>query len=170
MTPTLKIYKTQPHAVLPTRATEQAACWDISACLTDNEWVKIFNQYNENTSSRVSNQKIELWGGHRMLVPTGLIFEIPEGYSLRIHPRSGLSVKTGINLINCQGVIDSDYYHETFVALVNNTEMSFEIQHGDRIAQCELVPVQQMIVEETATKPEPRTSRTGGFGSTGITS
>jgi dUTPase len=48
--------------------------------------------------------------------------------------------------------------------------MSFEIKHGDRIAQCELVPVQQMIVEETATKPEARTSRTGGFGSTGITS
>ena len=170
MIPTLKIYKTQPHAVLPTRATEQAACWDICACLTDDEWVKIMNQYNETASRRVSNQKIELWGSQRMLVPTGLIFDIPEGYSLRIHPRSGLSVKNGVNLINCEGVIDSDYYNETFVALVNNTELPFEIKHGDRIAQCELVPVQQMQVEETEIPPEPRTNRTGGFGSTGITS
>ena len=139
------------------------------ACLTDGEWVRIMNQYNENVSSPVRDQTVQLFGGHRMLVPTGLIFEIPEGYSLRIHPRSGLSVKNGINLINSQGVIDSDYYHETFVALFNNTQMPFDIKHGDRIAQCELVPVQQINMVETMHKPQPRTNRTGGFGSTGIT-
>lgn len=168
MTARLKVYRKSDQAILPTRATDQAACWDISACLINGERVGIMNEYNENSSRVISNQSIELYAHERMLVPTGLIFDIPQGYSLRIHPRSGLSIKKGISLINCQGVIDSDYYHETFVALVNHTQMGFEIKHGDRIAQCELVALIDMSVEETQQTPQAKTNRQGGFGSTGL--
>jgi dUTP pyrophosphatase len=39
----------------------------------------------------------------RALIPTGLIFDIPEGYSIRIHPRSGMALKYGLILANCRG-------------------------------------------------------------------
>jgi dUTP pyrophosphatase len=103
-----------------------------------------------------------------MLIPTGLVFNIPDGYSIRIHPRSGISFKNGIQLANCEGVIDSDYYHETFVALVNMSDVPFTIKHGDRIAQAELVQDLGAKFSETTERPEMRTNRQGGFGSTGI--
>jgi len=170
MTVNLKVYRVHTHAHMPLQATEQSACWDISACLTDGDRLTVIDEYNNTRRAMVTNQCVQLYGQERMLVPTGLIFDIPPGYSLRLHPRSGLSIKKGINLINCQGVIDSDYYHETMVALFNNTQEIFEITHGDRIAQCELVPVQLMQVEEIMHQPQPRSNRQGGFGSTGITS
>lgn len=170
MTCTLKVYRKSSQAILPTKATDQAACWDISACLEDGQRIVIINEYNENSSRLVNQAAIKLYDGERMLVPTGLIFDIPMGFSLRIYPRSGLSIKKGISLVNCQGVIDSDYYHETFVALINHTQMEFEIKHGDRIAQCELVGLTSTTVEETQQEPQPKTNRQGGFGSTGMAS
>jgi dUTP pyrophosphatase len=151
------------------KATDQAACWDLSACLISGDRIMIMDEYNQNSSRVVKEESIQLYGGERMLVPTGLIFDIPPGNSLRIHPRSGLSIKKGISLINCQGVIDSDYYHETFVALINHTQMVFDIQHGDRIAQCELVALSPTTLEETYQEPQAKTNRHGGFGSTGLT-
>jgi len=61
-------------------------------------------------------------------VPTGLIFDIPLGFSLRIHPRSGLSYRRGISLSNCEGVIDSDYVEQTFVSVINNSDVTFVLE------------------------------------------
>jgi dUTP pyrophosphatase len=103
-----------------------------------------------------------------MIVPTGLIFDIPEGYSLRIHARSGLSLKQGLVLVNSEAVIDSDFVHETSVLLVNTSNNPISVRHGDRIAQAELVPVLSYDFSEIKKAPKDKTSRKGGLGSTGI--
>ena len=71
----------------------------------------------------------------RRLVPTGLIFHIPEGYEVQIRPRSGLSIKHGITLINCVGTIDSDYRDEVKVPLVNLSQEPYTLEPGERVAQ-----------------------------------
>lgn len=102
----------------------------------------------------------------RLIVPTGLRVEIPEGFEMQIRPRSGLALKHGITLPNTPGTIDSDYRGPLGVALVNLGADPYTVQHGDRIAQMIVAPVVQvrMVVVEALGE----TARgAGGFGSTG---
>ena len=71
----------------------------------------------------------------RSLVPTGLHIELPEGYEAQIRPRSGLAFKHGIGIVNSPGTIDADYRGEIKVLLINFSDVDFEINSGDRIAQ-----------------------------------
>jgi dUTP pyrophosphatase len=104
--------------------------------------------------------------GARALIPTGFIFELPEGHETQVRPRSGLALKHGVTLLNSPGTIDADYRGEVMVLLVNHGTEPFMIRRGDRIAQLVIAPVAQaeiVAVEELrATERGP-----GGFGSTG---
>jgi dUTP pyrophosphatase len=102
----------------------------------------------------------------RLLVPTGLRVEIPEGYEMQIRPRSGLAMMHGISLPNTPGTIDSDYRGPLGVALINLGQAPYTIRHGDRIAQAVIAPVVQagfVLVDGLSTTDRG----TGGFGSTG---
>src|SRR6188768_382730 len=72
--------------------------------------------------------------GKRALVPTGFIFEVPEGFEAQIRPRSGLAFKHGITCLNTPGTIDSDYRGEVQVLLVNLGDEDFFVTRGMRIA------------------------------------
>jgi dUTP pyrophosphatase len=130
-------------------ATTRAACFDI-CCYEPNNVV--------------------LKPGERKLISTGMILDIPNGFSVRIHPRSGLSIKLGLSLVNCEGVIDEDYKLELKVPLINLSDKEVVIEHKTRVCQAELVPVFRTNIVETLTKPEliAGDTRQGGFGSTGI--
>ena len=69
---------------------------------------------------------------------------------------------------NGEGIIDSDYYHQTFVMLYNASADEVLIENGERIAQGELVKTYSYSIEETKDVPEQKTDRVGGFGSTGV--
>lgn len=168
--PQLGVFKHDPDASLPMFATEMSACFDLSACLSPTSIVKKRNYMdNVSTSSTISqDRKIVVLPGDRVLVPTGLILDIPVGYSVRLHPRSGLALKSGITLANAEGVIDADYVDPVYILITNLSDVSFVINHGDRIAQGELVKVEPMIVTELQTAPQSKSSRSGGFGSTGL--
>lgn len=105
--------------------------------------------------------------GKRALVPTGFIFEIPEGYEGQIRPRSGLAFKHGITCLNTPGTIDSDYRGEVKVLLINFGDEPFEITRGMRIAQMVLAPAVQLGVAEI-TEGTATVRGAGGFGSTGV--
>ena len=164
----LNIYKTHPNIVLPKFATKQSACFDISFQAEGKYSYNGFNVYNAPFTRSLSSGTIRVMPGDRVLVPTGLIFDIPEGYSVRIHPRSGLSYKRGLVLANLEAVIDSDYTQETFVLLTNNSEVSQDITNGDRIAQGELVKKEEYVLWEIMQAPTQKTDRIGGLGSTGV--
>ncbi len=132
----------------PKYQTLMAAGADISACLG-------------------KDSKIILKPGEKALVPTGLIFEIPEGFELQIRPRSGLSLNTGIYLPNAPGTIDCDFRGELKIIVGNRSEKYEVINHGDRIAQIILAPVVQAdfyFVESISETQRGEQS----FGSTGI--
>jgi len=105
--------------------------------------------------------------GKRALVPTGFIFEVPEGFEAQIRPRSGLAFKNGITCLNTPGTIDSDYRGEVKVLLINLGEEPFEISRGMRIAQMVIAPVTQVHVAEI-TETSATARGAGGFGSTGV--
>ena len=109
---------------------------------------------------------LTLGPGDRVLVPTGLVFELPDGYEAQLRPRSGLALKHGVTVLNSPGTIDADYRGEVKVLLVNLGNETFLVQRGDRIAQAVIAPVTR--VEIVAAKALSDTERGGGgFGSTG---
>lgn len=164
-------YKTTPEAIPPQYSTDHAACFDLCACLLPGNELVGYNRFNEkiwNERHIGQDQTVTLFPRDRMLIPTGLVFSIPDGYSIRIHPRSGLSLKSGIQLSNCEGIIDSDYTLETFISIINGADIPFKVAHGDRIAQAELVRDTRAVFTEVFEKPTKDSNRTGGFGSTGL--
>ena len=102
----------------------------------------------------------------RKIVPTGLYIELPMGYEAQIRPRSGLSIKKGLTLVNTPGTIDSDYRGEIGVIMINLSPDSQTIQPGERIAQMVIAKYEQITWAPVAILGE--TDRgAGGFGSTG---
>lgn len=103
----------------------------------------------------------------RTLIPTGLFIELPQGFEAQIRPRSGMSIKHGISLVNAVGTIDSDYRGEIKIATINLSNESFTINNGDRIAQMIIAKYER--VELVAVEKIDETDRgAGGFGSTGM--
>jgi dUTP pyrophosphatase len=102
----------------------------------------------------------------RVLVPTGLFFELPGGYEVQIRPRSGMAIKQGITCLNSPGTIDADYRGEIKVILINLSIEDQTIQPGDRIAQLVLQKVEKFEWLEVDQINET-TRGTGGFGHTG---
>lgn len=165
----LKVYKAEPEATLPQYATKDSSCFDLHACLIPHTTIKGFCWNNEQDVIHVNEYGIVIIHPmSRVLVPTGLIFDIPKNHSIRLHPRSGLSFKFGVTLANCEGVVDEDYVEQVYIPLHNTTNVPFKINHGDRICQAELVCDSRYPLVETSVKPKPKTNRNGGFGSTGI--
>lgn len=110
---------------------------------------------------------ITLLSGKYAMIPTGLFFEIPEGYEIQVRPRSGLAAKNGVTVLNTPGTIDSDYRGEVKVILINLGDKPFVINNGDRIAQLVISPVTQASFEITEVLSETERGK-GGFGSTGV--
>jgi dUTP pyrophosphatase len=105
----------------------------------------------------------------RALVPTGLVFQIPQGYEGQVRPRSGLAVKSGITVLNAPGTIDADYRGEIMVPLINLGADPFVVTHGMRIAQLVIAPVTLSVLVETM-EVGSTVRGSGGFGSTGTRS
>lgn len=133
---------------LPTYETKGAAGADVRASLE-------------------SKTELIIKPGERVLVPTGLSMEIPEGYEVQVRPRSGLSFKTGLMVLNSPGTIDSDYRGEVKIILGNLGKSDEVVKHGDRIAQLVLAPVVQACYFEFDGDLSDTKRGAGGFGSTG---
>lgn len=168
------IYKMNEESVIPKFATQESACFDLHVNLHDVSWIDGYNSENvyirKSTYKNVTSEnfKVEIKPFERLLIPTGLIFALEKYYSLRLHPRSSLSVKNGLTLANCEGVIDSDYVNQLFIPIINLSDVTQVVTHLDRIAQGEIIknPIIPNFVE-IETSPNQKTDRIGGFGSTG---
>jgi len=171
----LKFYKLNEQAQLPVFSTEQSACFDMFANLILDETVVYYNSLTtKELPRRVSfdinsnRQFLQLNNMERMLIPTGLIANIPKGFSIRLHSRSGLAFKQGVYLANCEGIIDSDYVDPIYAMVTSISNVPTRIYDGDRICQGELVRCEKYTLDESDEAPSQKTDREGGFGSTGV--
>ena len=103
----------------------------------------------------------------RVLVPTGIRIELPEGYEAQIRPRSGLAAKHGVTVLNTPGTIDADYRGEIKVILVNLSDTPFTFERGERIAQMVISSYTRAEWVETDELGESARGE-GGFGHTGV--
>ena len=171
----LKFYKLNEQAQLPVFSTEQSACFDFYANLILNETVTYYQAVSTKELPRGvsfdinSNRPyVQINNMERMLIPTGLIADIPVGFSVRLHSRSGLAFKQGVYLANCEGIIDSDYVDPIYAMVTNISNVPTRIYDGDRICQGELVRCEKYTLDESDEAPSQKTDREGGFGSTGV--
>ena len=141
----LKIERLEHNKNIPQYQTEGAAGMDLCAAI---------------------EEPIELKPLERRLIPTGLKIELEHGYEAQVRPRSGLSIKHGLTLINCVGTIDEDYRGEVCVPLVNISNETYTIQPQERIAQMVIARVEQAQIE-VVTELSETVRGVGGFGSTG---
>ncbi len=103
----------------------------------------------------------------RVIVPTGIRIELPEGYEAQIRPRSGLAAKHGVTVLNTPGTIDADYRGEIKVILVNLSDTPFTFERGERIAQMVISSYTRAEWVETDELGESARGE-GGFGHTGV--
>jgi dUTP pyrophosphatase len=97
---------------------------------------------------------------------TGLSIAIPEGFAGLVLPRSGLSSKFGLTLINSPGLIDPGYRGELLVPLINHSKNNYKIKHQERIAQLLIIETPNIIFNTTK-KLQESERKNNGFGSTG---
>ncbi|HRO67476.1 MAG TPA: dUTP diphosphatase [Pseudobdellovibrionaceae bacterium] len=139
--------KKWPHfkGEMPAYQSAGASGFDVRACL---------------------DQPMILKPGERTLVPTGLSFEVPEGFEIQARPRSGWALKQGMTLLNTPGTIDADYRGEVKIILINLGLEPVQIVDQERIAQLVVCPIIQVALEEV-TELSDTVRGAGGFGSTG---
>ena len=140
----VKIKQLHPDAKVPQYQTLGAAGFDLHAL-----------------------EDYKLSAGERVLVKTGLAFELQSGFELQIRPRSGLALKNGISVLNAPGTIDSDYRGEVGVLLINHSKEDFAIKKGDRIAQG-VVARYERVEFEVCEELGESARGAGGFGSSGV--
>ena len=130
---------------LPLRMTEHAAGFDLHAAVT---------------------LPVVLQPGDIKLIPCGFAMAVPAGYEAQVRPRSGLSSKFGVTMINAPGTIDADYRGEVHVPLINHGRQAFTVERGMRIAQMLILPVPPVLLLEVNELDETERG-SGGFGHTG---
>lgn len=102
----------------------------------------------------------------RMLIPTGLFIQLPDGYEAQVRPRSGLAINKGVTVLNSPGTIDADYRGEIKIILINLSQEDFIISNGERIAQMVISSYKQVEWDQVEILAESERGE-GGFGHTG---
>ena len=143
----LKLEHFDPSFDLPAYGTEGAAGADLRASLP-------------------GGGELIIGPGERQAIPTGLCFEIPVGFEIQVRPRSGLSLRSDLLVVNAPGTIDSDYRGEVKILMGNLGRSDVVVKHGDRLAQALIAPVWRMEFQNESELSDTARGR-GGFGSTG---
>lgn len=139
----LLVKKINDNARLPTLGSKEAACFDL--------------YISEDTVLPYSTG---------VLVPTGLAFQIPPGYCLKVYGRSSMC-RQGI--LVSTGIIDSDFTGEVKVQCFNVGSIKpIMASRGDRVGQAMLVKLTETELEETTGDLRETERGTKGWGSTGL--
>jgi len=156
-----------PGVVVPARATEQSAGYDLRAFLLGRP-TKVMTPGGAVDRAPVregSGAYVELAPGERAIVPLGFRARLPDGYEAQLRMRSSVAFRKGLTMPNAPGTIDADYPDEWLVMLRNDGDAPARIEHGERIAQAVLA--RYAALDWAPGRVGMSTSRAGGVGSTG---
>ena len=138
--------------------------------LNDDAVTPIYNYPSDSGFDLHSTQDLEIPPFGRILVPTGLSFDIKDGYEIQVRSKSGLAIKQGLMVLNSPGTVDNGYTGEVQVIVFNTNNHIVTIPKGMKVGQAVLCPVVNgKWVELTESKTVSKKDRNNnGFGSTGI--
>lgn len=157
---TIKLVRIAPDVVMPTKAHDTDAGFDLYAYCPDATF------YSWESGCQLNVKGVKVRPNETYKFHTGIKLAIPDGYWGGIYARSGLATKCGLRPANCVGVIDSSYRGEIIVAIHNDSNETQLVHNGDRIAQLVIQKVEPTVFEEVSELDE--TSRgESGFGGSG---
>lgn len=142
------VKRINPDAVIPSYKTDGAACFDLMT--QEDIYLRTLNASDK-----------------AMMVHTGLAFEIPKGYHMKIFLRSSTGLNTHLRLANGTGIIDADYRGEVMLLVENVSKYPVSIPKGTRIAQGMIEKNIPVVFEEVKELSDTQRGQ-GGFGSTGV--
>ena len=157
---TVKIVRIAPDVVIPTKAHDTDAGFDLYAYCPDATF------YSWESGCQLNVKGVKVRPNETYKFHTGIKLAIPDGYWGGIYARSGLATKCGLRPANCVGVTDSSSRGEIIVAIHNDSNETQLVHNGDRIAQLVIQKVEPTVFEEVSELDE--TSRgESGFGGSG---
>jgi len=117
-----------------------------------------------------ASEDVWVFPNSRALVPTGLKFNIPDGYEIQVRSKSGLALNQGLFVLNSPGTVDSGYLGEVKVIIFNTTTEKVKIVKGQKVAQAVLCPVVggKWVNLIRVEKIEDKDRNNNGFGSTNL--
>ena len=143
----VRFKKLTPTAKAPTQGSAEAAGYDLYADTQEDVYIE---------------------PGESKIIDTNIAVELPPGYFGGVYPRSGISKNRGLTLINCVGVIDSDYRGAIRVPLINLSNHIQVIKPGERVAQL-IIQIHARTIWMEVDDLSETDRGSGGFGSTGRT-
>ena len=138
--------------------------------LNENAVDPFYNYESDSGFDLFSTEEVVLPPFGRALVPTGLSFDIKDGYEIQVRTKSGLAINQGLMVLNSPGTVDNGYLGEVKVIVFNTNQTPFTITKGMKVGQAVLCPVVNgkwvNLVKKDKLTDKDRGDR--GFGSTGI--
>jgi len=133
----------------------------------------VLPKYNYDSDSGFdlhSVNEIEIPAFGRALVPTGLSFDIQDGYEIQVRTKSGLAINQGLMVLNSPGTVDNGYTGEVKAIIFNTNPTSVTIPKGMKVGQAVLCPVVNggWVDLQPTNKINKKERGSNGFGSTGI--
>ena len=140
----LKIKKISPDAKLPSFAHSDDAGMDL-----------------------YSNENLEIQPREKVNIKTGIIMEIPKGYSGLIWDKGGIANKS---IHALAGVVDAGYRGEIIILLINLSNKTYKIKSWQKIAQILIQKIERPEIKEVLNDNKIQDSDRGNgkFGSTGL--
>ena len=132
----------------------------------EDKYLPIYQTNGASGADLMSVETVEIRPFERLLVNTGIRVSVPMGYEAQVRPRSGLSSKKGLTLVNAVGTVDSDYTGLVYASMINLSNEPQIIEKGERIAQLVIAPVEQANFIQVDTLDQTERGE-GGFSSTG---
>ncbi len=141
----LFIKKLDEKAYLPEYAHKGDACFDV-----------------------FSLTKTTIEAGKWKLIKTGLQVDIPRGYEFQVRTKSGTAKNSGVFVLNSPGTIDENYQGELGIVLMNLSEEPYQVEAGQKVAQCMIHKVVYCKIKEVLFIKKRGARGEGGFGSSGL--
>lgn len=138
--------------------------------LNDSSPEPMYNYESDSGFDLYSTEEITIPSLGRVLVPTGLIFDIPDGFEIQVRSKSGLAINQGLFVLNSPGTVDSGYLGEIKVIIFNTNPFEYTIKQNTKVAQAVICPVLngKWVNLEKVDSIEDKDRNNNGFGSTGL--
>jgi dUTP pyrophosphatase len=106
----------------------------------------------------------------RALVPSGLCFDIRDGFEIQVRTKSGLAINQGLMVLNSPGTVDNGYTGEVKGIIFNTNPTEVTIPKGMKFGQAVLCPVVNgaWVGLNQVDKINKKERGSNGFGSTGL--
>ena len=156
-----------PDSIAPTKATAYSSGYDLYADRMSEKEIEGFKKLFPTSRVVFGEDWYEIPPMERLVIPTGLILELPNNYEAQVRPRSGLAFKNGITLLNTPGTIDADYRGLVGVILINLGKDPYIVKVGERIAQLVITKLPEVALVHSIEDLNVTPRGDGGFGHTG---